>query len=83
MLFLIENYDLLSSNIFEHGGDACGFRVEAAFEEVERQLVSLNDSVLVNEFRICRPWNISNHMDVGIFSELLINQITEFINQEQ
>lgn len=79
----LENYDILSSNLFEYGGEVCGIRAEAAFLEVERHLASLNDSVLVSEFRICRPWNISNHMDVAIFSELLIDQISKFINQEQ
>lgn len=58
----------------------CGDRVQLAFAEIERQLLSGNDSVLVQEFRICRPWNISNHMDVGLFSEGVINQLGDYFD---
>lgn len=79
-VFTTDNYDILSSNIFEYGGDPCAMRVHQAFHEIEHMLMMEHDSTLVEEFSICRPWNISHHMDVGIFSENLIGQISDFFD---
>lgn len=82
-VFATENYNWLASNIEEYGGRACSDRVRAAFQAIQQQLIAGDDTLLVEQFSICRPWNISNHMDVGLMSEGTIAQIADFFNSNQ
>lgn len=78
-----ETYNTLAANIYEHGGQICGQKLEESFAEIERQLRSLNDSRLMDEFNICPSWNITNWLDVAVYSDNIINEISNYINSFQ
>lgn len=55
-----------------------------AFIQIEELIARADDATLVEEFGICRPFNVSLHsMDIGKFSEGLINQISGYIDRHQ
>lgn len=77
-------YLSIAENIREIGGEACGDRVTQAFSQIEELIASEDDTTLVEEFGICRPFNVSQYsMDIGMLSEGLINQINAFIDRYQ
>lgn len=74
----------VAENIREIGGDECGDRVTAAFQQIEALIASEDDATLVQEFGICRPFNVSRYsMDIGMFSEGIINQISGYFERYQ
>lgn len=77
-------YLSLEDNIREIGGEECALRVTQAFRRVEELIAAEDDATLVEQFGICRPFNVSRHsMDIGMFSEGLIDQISAFIDRYQ
>lgn len=83
LIFLTDNYDYLSSNVFLYGGDACGFRLRYAFDAIEGRLNEQDGDTLIDAFKLCPSWDVSNSMDVSLFSETLIEQISNFIDTKQ
>lgn len=74
----------IADNIREIGGDDCGDRVTQAFRQIEEIIAREDDATLVEEFGICRPFNVSTYsMDIGMFSEGLINQISTHVDRYQ
>lgn len=49
----------MAENIREVGSYECGDRVAEAFAQIEELIASGDDETLVEEFGICRPFNIS------------------------
>lgn len=47
-----------------------------SFRQIEELIRSGNDESMIEEFGICRPFDISNDMDLGMFAEGLIEQIS-------
>lgn len=77
-------YTSIAENIRSVGGEECGDRVAEAFRQIEELIAREDDETLVQEFGICRPFNVSRYsMDIGMFSEGLINQISGFIERYQ
>lgn len=82
--FLPAPYLSIADNIRENGGQDCGDRVTDAFRQIEELIANADDATLVEEFGICRPFNVSQHsMDIGMFSEGVINQISTYIDRNQ
>lgn len=52
-------YNTVADNIREVGSYECGDRVTEAFQQIEQLIVAGDDETLVEEFGICRPFNIS------------------------
>lgn len=52
-------YQTVADNIREIGSYECGDRVTEAFQQIEQLIASGDDETLVEEFGICRPFNIS------------------------
>jgi len=75
IVFTTAIYDTLADNIREVGSYQCGDQVTAAFQRIEQLIASGDDVALVEAFGICRPFNISSRMDVGMFSAGLVEQI--------
>lgn len=83
-VFFADPYLSIADNIREIGGEDCGDRVTEAFRQVEELIAREDDATLVEEFGICRPFNVSTFsMDIGMFSEGLINQISAYIDRYQ
>lgn len=82
-VFDTSNYDILSSLVFEHGGNACGMSVHHAFHGLEHALMHGNEGLIEREFGLCRPWNVSDAMDVAMFSEGLLQQLIDYVNAKQ
>lgn len=82
-VFDTSNYDRLSNLVFEHGGSACGVAVQQAFQQLTNALAQGNDTLIEREFSLCRPWNVSNAMDVALFSEGLLQQLIDYVNAKQ
>lgn len=57
--FFLAVYQTVADNIREIGSYECGDRVTEAFEQIEELIASGDDETLVEEFGICRPFNIS------------------------
>lgn len=82
--FFAAPYLTIADNIREIGGEECADRLTQAFRQIEELIAREDDAVLVEEFGICRPFNVSAHsMDIGMFSEGLIIQISSFIDRYQ
>lgn len=83
-VFFPAPYLSIADNIRENGGEDCGDRVTQAFRQIEELIASEDDATLVEEFGICRPFNVSVYsLDIGMFSEGLINQISTYIDRHQ
>lgn len=83
-LFFAAPYLSIAENIREIGGETCGDRVVQAFRQIEELIARADDTTLVTEFGICRPFNVSVYsMDIGRFSEGLIDQISSYIDRYQ
>lgn len=83
ILYNTDYHEQLSNNIRDIGGDVCAKRVARAFEQIDEEILSRNDSLLTDEFSLCRPWNISSEMDVDLFFDGIIGLIDNYIVKNQ
>lgn len=79
----IDYHEQLSNNIRSIGGNECAARVARAFQQIDDEILSRNDSLLADEFSLCRPWNISSEMDVDLFFDGTIGLIDKYIEVNQ
>jgi hypothetical protein len=75
-VFTTEVYNTVADNIREVGSYDCGDRVTEAFRQIDQLIAAGDDATLVEEFGICRPFNISSRMDIAMFSEGVVEQIS-------
>lgn len=74
--FIPAVYLTFSANILEYGSIECRDWVLESFRQIEQLITSGDGETLIEEFGICRPFDVNNNMDLGMFAESVIEQIS-------